>query len=152
MIAVFVAIFFGLIMGTAPVAKAETSEGGAKITSTGDIQVVDSGTTPTGGWVEFTGIGEVTIEDASPENSGGISTYGLTTSKVGGGTWTYGSSIRVTGQKVCFSQYYNGSRRHSATVSMGGKSDSEARPAGETAEGRLAQYTTSTCRAWWSNL
>ncbi|GAA4528020.1 hypothetical protein GCM10023160_25240 [Brachybacterium paraconglomeratum] len=152
----------GLVMlGGASAAGADSAVpesaryGGSVVSMEGDVQAIDAGTTPTGGWVEFTGDGTVTvmpehITSIPTSEPGTVSPYA--TEYVGGGKWTYGTSIKVGGQKTCTSQYDHGSRRHSATVARNGKTDVDVQSAGELAFTHVGSWTFATCYAYWSNL
>lgn len=150
-----------VVLGGASAASADSaapesaSYGGSVVSMEGDVQIIDAGTTATGGWVAFTGDGTVTVtpEDITSiptSEPGTVSPYA--TEYVGGGEWTYGTSINGGGQKTCTSQYYHGSRRHSATVAMNGKTDVDVESAGELAFANVGSWTFATCYAYWSNL
>lgn len=81
---------FGLSAPTFAETPAEPEDG---VTVTGDVTILNSGESETGGWVEFSGEGTVTIDDTVATNPGEISTQGFTKKKVGGGTWIYGSTV-----------------------------------------------------------
>lgn len=121
------------------------------VSVSGSIQVIDSGTTATGGWVEFTGEGTVTV-DMKEAPTGGASAQGLTTKKVGGGTWTYGTGVSVVGEKTCTSKYFHASRDHSSTVRMGPRVKRSTTWSGNWSYAKVQGWTTATCKEYWNNL
>ncbi len=107
------------------------------------IQVVAYGETADGGWVEYTGVGEVTV-DGSSTGPGAQAVK-----EVGGGTWSYGSGPNAIGQKSCYSQYRHYDVAHGSSVSMDGSTDSEWVGPGAVSSARVTMYTTATCKAYW---
>lgn len=113
------------------------------------IRVIASGVTESGGWVAYTGTGEVTIDGTRRTIRKGVSPQIITTVGVGGGVWTYGSTYNLIGQKVCTSQYQHFSRAHGATSIMNGMVDRRDQPAKTVAYTRVAGWTGATCYAYW---
>ncbi len=107
------------------------------------IQVVASGETADGGWVEYTGVGEVTV-DGSADGPGAQAVK-----EVGGGTWSFGSGPNAIGQKSCYSQYRHYDVAHGSSVSMDGSTDSDWVGPGAVSSARVTMYTTEVCRAYW---
>lgn len=126
-------------LGAGPAAAAEQSR-------TTGIQVISQGETATGGWVQFTGTGEVVVNGETPGGTIGTRAF----KKVGGGTWSYGATLNAGGKKVCRSHYLHPSVGHGATAKMNGKTRSAWAPAGGLAAASYAEYTTATCYASWS--
>ena len=123
----------------------------AVVTTEGDITVVASGETATGGWVQFTGTGHVKI-DGSRVKSGGKTAAPQIASDyqtVGGGSWYYGSGRNAAGQKTCTSEYNHPSQWHGSSVWMDQWASSRQGP-GTVATSYLSSYTTTTCSAYWS--
>jgi hypothetical protein len=113
------------------------------------IRVIASGVTEDGGWVAYTGTGEVKIDGTKRITRKGIVPMAITTVNVGGGVWSYGSTFNLIGQKVCTSQYQHYSRSHGATSSMNGMVDRSDRPAGTVAYTSVTGWTGATCYAYW---
>lgn len=114
---------------------------------TGNIQIIDQGETPTGGWVEYTGTGAVTLGGAP--TSGAITPQAV--QNVGGGTWAFGSGVNSAGQKSCYSQYYHASVKHGSSVSMDGYYHADHNVAkGKTSYARITRHTTATCKAFYT--
>ena len=132
MAALFTVAGAAALAGAGPAAADEESQ------ATG-IQVIAQGETATGGWVQFTGTGQVVVDGETPEGS--IGTRAI--AKVGGGTWSYGASLNAGGKKVCRSHYMHPSVGHGATVKMNGKTRSAWAPAGGLAAADYAEYTRS---------
>lgn len=127
---------------------ASTAE--AVVTTTGDITVIASGQTATGGWVEFTGTGRVKVDGSHVKLAGGKNTMQAAGSQnVGGGTWYYGSSVNGIGQKTCTSQYLHPSSWHGSSVWMDQWASDRQAP-GKVANSNFTRYTTTTCSAYWS--
>jgi hypothetical protein len=108
------------------------------------LRVVAQGRTTNGGWIEYAGVGEITVDDTSSEVGA------LATVEVGGGVWAYGATVNAGGQKVCYSQYQHLSVAHGSSVEMNGLSDSDRVGAGYVSYARVAAYTSATCKTYWS--
>lgn len=111
------------------------------------IRVIDSGVTAEGGWVAYTGYGKVEVGGTAPSAGGGVQALGV--QEVGGGTWAYGSSIRLNGKKACYSQYEHNSVSHGSSVKMDGSTDSDWVGKGKVSDAYVTKYTTQTCYAYW---
>ena len=68
---------------------------------------------------------------------------------VGGGTWTYGSTRNLVGQKTCYSQYQHPTKSHGASVWMDYYVDSGLKSPNVLASARITKYTNTTCSAYW---
>ena len=115
----------------------------------GDITVIASGRTATGGWVVFTGTGHVIVDGSHVRLPKGMSTTQGSVENVGGGTWFYGSSMNGAGQKSCTSQYQHPSSWHGSSVWMD-QWASDRQPPNVLANSNFTRYTTTTCSAYWS--
>jgi hypothetical protein len=129
----------GSMMSSAP---AHAGEGTTNDQS--GIRIVAQGQTGDGGWVEYTGVGEISTDDTSD----GAET--MAAKEVGGGIWSYGATYNLAGRKACYSQYRHGEVEHGSSVAMNGRTDSDWVGPGAVSSARLAEYTTATCRAYWS--
>lgn len=78
------------------------------------------------------------------------STRSVTTTKdVGGGTWTYGTSL-TTGGKRCYSYYFHGSKVHEATARIANAEGYDWAGAGASAMASTTAGAAYTCYAYWS--
>ncbi|GLY20020.1 hypothetical protein Kisp01_70340 [Kineosporia sp. NBRC 101677] len=133
----------GVLLAASLMAGASTAHADSvEIVTTGDIEIVDQGTTEDGGWVAFNGTGEVTIDDTAQAGARAVKT-------VGGGTWNYGATARTNGSKVCFSYYFHNGVAHGATATMGGTTDRPWTYAGAWANAYVTKHTTATCYTYW---
>ncbi|MEV8443306.1 lactococcin 972 family bacteriocin [Actinosynnema sp. NPDC051121] len=126
---------------SAPASAATASHGSSSDDRSG-IRVVAQGQTADGGWVKYTGVGEVVIDGTS----GGVGAQ--TVVSAGGGTWAYGSTRNAIGQKVCYSQYQHVSVAHGSSVQMDDW-DSDWVGAGYVSDARVSGFTNTVCEAWW---
>jgi hypothetical protein len=127
------------------------SPSSASITPTPDevnaIQIVAQGETATGGWVEFTGTGSITLGGSDDHGSA----VARAVKEVGGGTWYFGASLNAAGQKTCSSQYYHPKVTHGSSVSMDGYYSKDHGVAkGKTSDALIKRHTTATCRAFYT--
>lgn len=138
--------FVSALLLSGGIAPAEAAAPAAP--SSDGIKIIAQGVTAHGGWVEFTGVGHITIVGTKVLTSS-ATVAPLTVKEVGGGTWDYGSSIRLNGKKACWSYYYHPSVLHGSTASMSDLSDAEVADAGGTSYAYVTKYTTATCYAYW---
>lgn len=68
--------------------------------------------------------------------------------QVGGGTWSYGT-VLTSGGKKCYSNYYHGSKRHSATAILANGTDKDYAPKGSWAKASVEAGAAHTCHAYW---
>jgi lactococcin 972 family bacteriocin len=84
---------------------------------------------------------EVTIDES------GIST--LSTKKVGGGTWSYGTSADGV-YKRCYSNYKHNSKHHSSAAVIAGKSVTRYADAGLWSRAHATAGWAYTCHTYWN--
>lgn len=140
-------VLFALPAGAAPMGGNGEPTPIVAGTTSSTIKIVDSGTTANGGWVAYTGTGVITIDGTNGTQKGDMSTQGV--ESVGGGTWSFGTSINWIGQKNCYSQYMHESVGHGSSVSMAGIGDSAWSKAGVVAASKVTALTLATCYANW---
>ncbi|MHA7220306.1 lactococcin 972 family bacteriocin [Arthrobacter sp. MDT1-48-3] len=95
--------------------------------------------------------GTTTISDVTKPKPGMASTL-ATTTKVGGGTWTYGRQAVAFPNDKCFSNYVHNSVYHSATTIFGdGNSKRFADPSlyANSSVTKNGFFTTG-CRTYWN--
>lgn len=116
------------------------------MTTTGDIEVISSGETADGGWVEFTGTGMVTIDET--QTAGGMSTQLILEQEVGGGRWQYGSLGDFNG-KHCISKYYHETKNHGSTAVMDAMRSRVNVNKKQWSNADVHDWTRSACHAYW---
>ncbi|MCP2330481.1 lactococcin 972 family bacteriocin [Actinoalloteichus caeruleus] len=131
------------VAGTVLTTGAAAAESPTLIAEEPGIQIIAQGQTADGGWVEYTGVGEIVVDGTSD----GVGARAV--EEVGGGIWSYGSTRNLAGRKVCYSQYQHQTAAHGSSVSMNGKEDSDWVGPGAVSSARLTEYTNATCHAYW---
>ncbi|WP_026065837.1 lactococcin 972 family bacteriocin [Actinoalloteichus spitiensis] len=131
------------VAGTVFTTGAAAAEGPTVIGEEPGIQIIAHGRTADGGWVEYTGVGEIVVDGTTD----GLGTRAV--EEVGGGIWSYGATRNLAGQKVCYSQYQHATVAHGSSVSMNDKSDSDWVGPGAVSSARLTEHTNATCHAYW---
>lgn len=149
----------GVGLGSAQAAVPERPVGGTGVArqtgSEAGLTILATGSTPTGGWVTFSGTGTMTLDDAgmrtlvAGQRVAAVSGPQLASVRVGGGTWSYGSTRTIVGQKTCYSQYQHPSKTHGASVWMDVSGDSGWKDPNVLASARVTRYTNTTCSAYW---
>ncbi|HXH80315.1 lactococcin 972 family bacteriocin [Nocardioides sp.] len=145
----------GVLMTASPVAASPAAENTAEAFSAkvaksnkdSGITIIAQGETADGGWVAFTGLGRAVIDGSDSVQAPGASARAVVSA--GGGTWAYGSTRTLSGQKVCYSQYDHADVDHGSSVKMDGETDSSYVGAGYVSNARVDRYTTQTCYAYW---
>lgn len=149
----------GVGMRTAQAEVPERTSGGRGVArqrgAASGLTILAAGSSPKGGWVTFTGTGSITLDDAGMRTVLGGQRVPTTSgpkeaqASVGGGTWTYGSTRNLVGQKTCYSQYQHPTKSHGASVWMDNFADSGLKDPNVLASARITKYTNTTCSAYW---
>ncbi|MEU8956031.1 lactococcin 972 family bacteriocin [Streptomyces sp. NPDC048518] len=71
-----------------------------------------------------------------------------TVKEVGGGTWSYGT-VLTTGGKRCYSNYYHGSKGHTATAILANGTDKDHAAKGKWAKASVEAGAAYTCHVYW---
>jgi hypothetical protein len=71
------------------------------------------------------------------------------TEDVGGGTWTYGWDLTTDGKR-CFSNYFHGSKNHSATAKIANNSLKVVEAKKITAKASRTAGSAYTCYTYWA--
>ncbi len=124
-------LLLGPPVRASPVQDLDTKSITPRIKATSSIKIIDQGTTASGGWVAYTGVGKIVIGGPDGVVARGISVRGV--QEVGGGISSYGSSFNWVGQKNCYSQYQHETASHDSSVKMDGIGDSDWRSKGTVA-------------------
>ncbi|MFI0815475.1 lactococcin 972 family bacteriocin [Streptomyces sp. NPDC021115] len=85
---------------------------------------------------------------AIPLNSSEGSATPLGSKKVGGGTWSYGTGTDGA-YKGCYSDYIHPSKKHSASIAIGGNTDKDVREADVWAKAYGKSGMGHTCYTYW---
>ncbi|WP_079052007.1 lactococcin 972 family bacteriocin [Streptomyces regalis] len=88
------------------------------------------------------GVVAINIDGSSPVRP-------LTVKDVGGGTWSYGTTLSGT-TKTCYSNYIHQSKEHSATAKMADYSKKVTEVAGVWANAKVGASPGSTCYTYWA--
>lgn len=105
-----------------------------------------------GGSAVVTERGTTTISDVVTKPKPGVATpLASTTTKVGGGTWTYGRVYAGDWNDKCFSNYVHNSAYHSATTIFADKNSKKfADPSLYANTSVIKNWSTGGCQSYWN--
>ncbi|MFF9496341.1 lactococcin 972 family bacteriocin [Streptomyces flaveolus] len=74
----------------------------------------------------------------------------MTVKEVGGGTWSYGTSISSTGLKLCYSNYVHPDQYHSSSAVIASATAKDYADAGAWSRASVSNGHAYTCYAYWA--